>query len=74
MFVQTGARKGHLRAHWLLLAAAVSLACPAWAQFAGPTEGAATVTFLTGRVDILRDNTPWALNVGDFVKPGRGLR
>jgi hypothetical protein len=65
------AGKGCLDAHWLLFLAAVAFACPASAQFAGTPQGAATVTFLTGRVDIMRDSQPWVLNIGDTVKPGQ---
>ena len=32
-------------------------------------EGAAKLLSFTGRISILRDNTPWALNAGDTVKP-----
>ncbi len=31
--------------------------------------GAAKVVTLNGQVSILRDNSPWALNVGDSVQP-----
>jgi hypothetical protein len=31
-------------------------------------EGAAKVTSLTGDVSVLRDSTPWALNIGDEVQ------
>ncbi|MBZ5591276.1 MAG: FecR domain-containing protein [Acidobacteriia bacterium] len=39
--------------------------------FVGHAEetGAATVVTLNGQVSILRDNSPWALNVGDSVQP-----
>src|SRR5216684_572868 len=72
MFLRTNARMGRLRAYALLLAAGVTCASPALAQLAGVTpEGAATITSLAGRVDVLRDSTPWALSVGDWVKPGQ---
>ena len=32
-------------------------------------SGAAKVVTLNGQVSILRDNSPWALNVGDSVQP-----
>jgi hypothetical protein len=32
-------------------------------------DGAAKVVTLNGQVSILRENSPWALNVGDSVKP-----
>src|SRR5882672_1442023 len=67
MFLRTSARRGRCNAHWLLLAAAVAFACPAWAQ----SDGSATVTFLTGRVDRMVDSQPWVLNIGDAVKPGQ---
>ncbi len=61
-----------MRTHWLLLAAALAYACPVWAQFGcSDPEAEATVTSLTGRVDVMRDSTPWALNQGDCVKPGQ---
>ena len=71
MFLRPIARKGCLDAHWLLFVAALVVACPAAAQFAGTPDGAATVTFLTGRVDVMRDSQPWVLNIGDTVKPGQ---
>jgi len=70
MYVRPSVR-GLLHGRWLLLAAVLVLVCPASAQFLGSTDGTATVTFLTGRVDVLRDSTPWVLNVGDAVKPGQ---
>src|SRR5260370_7645035 len=61
-----------LRAPWLLLAAALACVCPAHAQFGcSQPEAEATITTLVGRVDVMRDSTPWALNVGDCVKPGQ---
>src|SRR5262249_21904760 len=71
MLLRPIARTARFRASAPLFAAALALACPAFAQFAGAPEGAATVTFLTGRVDVMRDTTPWVLNVGDTVKPGQ---
>src|SRR5947207_6754402 len=72
MFLRTSARFGRLRAHGLLLAAAMVYACPAWAQFgAVAPDGAATIIELTGRVDVMRDSTPWALSLGNWVKPGQ---
>jgi ferric-dicitrate binding protein FerR (iron transport regulator) len=32
-------------------------------------DTAATLVSITGRVSVLRDSTPWALNLGDRVKP-----
>ena len=61
-----------MRACGLLLAATVGCAWPAWAQFgAGAPEGAATITSMTGRVDVMRDSIPYVLNSGDWVKPGQ---
>jgi hypothetical protein len=71
MFLSTRAGWVRLRAYGLLLAAAVAFACPAWAQPGAPQDGSAIVTFLTGRVDVMRDSAPWVLNVGDSVKPGQ---
>jgi hypothetical protein len=49
----------------LLLAATLVLSLlPAWGQ-----EGAARVLSMTGRVDVLRDNTRWMLNAGSVVQP-----
>src|SRR5262249_8606173 len=33
--------------------------------------GAATIISLVGRVDVMSDSTPWALDVGGWVKPGQ---
>ncbi len=52
-------------AHWMLLSWAACLYCaPIYAQ-----DGAAKVVTLNGQVSILRDNSPWVLNVGDTVQP-----
>jgi hypothetical protein len=50
-------------AGWLLMAAAAGV-CPG--QTTG-SDGAARVLQLTGQVSVLRDSTPWALQVGSFV-------
>jgi len=72
MFLRMHAGGGRLRACGLLLAATVGCAWPAWAQFgAGAPEGAATITSMTGRVDVMRDSIPYVLNSGDWVKPGQ---
>src|SRR5690348_11539060 len=34
-------------------------------------EAVATVTAMTGRVSVIRDNNEWALNLGDAVQPGK---
>src|SRR5439155_1763093 len=64
---------GRLRPYALLLAAVVGFVCPAWAQLnKGPVpEGAATIISLVGRVDVMNDSTPWALEIGSWVKPGQ---
>ena len=68
--INTGA--GRLYAQGLLLAAVIGYVCPAWAQLPDTApEGAATITQLTGRVDVLRDSTRWALSSGEWVKPGQ---
>jgi hypothetical protein len=61
----------HLRrllkmAQWpLLLLSAVCIGCaPIYAE-----DGAAKVVTLNGQVSVLRDSSPWALNVGDAVQP-----
>jgi hypothetical protein len=41
--------------------------CPAQ-QFSLSHDAAAQVISLTGQVSVLRDNEPWALNVGDKIK------
>jgi hypothetical protein len=51
-------------AHWLLYAAACIYLVPVHAESA-----AAKVITLNGRVSVLRDDAPWALNVGDSVQP-----
>ncbi len=71
MFLRSGG-SGRSRACGLLLAAALTCAFPAWAQFAGPApDGAAVATFIDGQVSYMRDSVPWVLSVGDFVKPGQ---
>jgi hypothetical protein len=61
-----------LRTHWLLLAAVLACVFPARAQFGcSQPDAEATITSLVGRVDVMRDATPWALNIGDCVKPGQ---
>ncbi len=50
------------------LATAIVLGACATTAYA--QEGAAaTVVTLTGQVSVLRDNSPWALNLGDSVQP-----
>jgi hypothetical protein len=52
----------------LLLAVGVGV-CPAQIFQTDSTSAAATVEFLAGRVSVLRDSQPWALDVGSQVKP-----
>src|SRR5579871_296756 len=49
---------------WLLLAAVCVALVPLRAE-----SGAAKVITLNGQVSVLRDNSPWVLNVGDAVQP-----
>jgi hypothetical protein len=51
-------------AHWLLWAAACIYVVPIHAE-----SGAAKVITLNGQVSVLRDDSPWVLNVGDSVQP-----
>ena len=61
-----------VRAYWLPMAAALVFVCPAQAQFGcGQPAAEATITSLVGRVDVMLDSTPWALSIGDCVKPGQ---
>lgn len=40
------------------------------AQFAGADlNGAARLMSFTGQISVLRDGNPWALNLGDMVRP-----
>src|SRR5580704_12677998 len=57
-------RRLYRTAHWLLLAAASIYVVPIHAE-----EGAAKVITLNGQVSVLRDNSPWVLNLGDVVQP-----
>lgn len=52
----------------VLIAAAVLIAglSPAFAQ---NPDGSATLVIREGRVDLIRDDNPWALEVGDLVRP-----
>ena len=72
MYLRANPGGGRWCAFGLLVTAAMASVCPAWAQFAGsPPEGAATITQLTGRVDVMRDSTRWALSSGEWVRPGQ---
>ena len=59
---------GSISALGLLLAAVPQVS---FAQFTqtDSTNAAATLEYLTGQVSVLRDQQPWALNVGSQVKP-----
>ena len=62
------ARLSNLRLvrHALVLAGALGLfLLPASAQ----TSGAAKVVSLTGQVSVLRDNSPWVLDIGNIIQP-----
>ena len=49
---------------WLLFAVVCICCAPIYAE-----SGAAKAVTLTGQVSVLRDNAPWALNIGDTVQP-----
>jgi FecR-like protein len=52
---------------WSMRTAMAALCiAPCFAQIGSP-ESAARVVQLTGQVSVLRDNSPWALHVGDLV-------
>jgi hypothetical protein len=57
-------RRLYRTAHWLLWAAACIYLVPIHAQ-----TGAAKAITLSGQVSVLRDDSPWVLNVGDSVQP-----
>ncbi len=61
-------RKGSFSTRMLLCLAASGVVCPAQSLFDTATV-AATVVSLEGQVSILRDSSPWALQVGDKVRP-----
>ena len=52
----------------LLLMAVVSVVCPAQSLSLNSPESTAKVITLTGEVSVLRDSTPWALEVGSAVQ------
>jgi hypothetical protein len=55
----------------LTLLLAGLLACTvAWAQLSDAGGAAKVVTF-TGQLSVMRDNSAWALNLGDMVQPGQ---
>ena len=53
-------------ARWLLLTAVCLWCAPVYAE-----DGAAKVITLNGQVSVLRDDSPWVLNVGDSVAPSQ---
>jgi hypothetical protein len=57
-------RRLYRTAHWLPWAAACIYAVPIHAE-----SGAAKVVTLSGQVSVLRDDSPWALSLGDSVQP-----
>jgi FecR protein len=56
-------RRSYRTAPWLLLAAACIYVLPIQAE-----SGAAKVITLNGQVSVLRDSSPWVLNIGDAVQ------
>ncbi len=62
-------RNAHYVAGLSLLMAAAAVVCSAQVMPPSDSSGySAKVIELTGRVSVLRDATPWALNVGDLVQ------
>lgn len=59
---------GSISAIGLLLAALPQVSSAQFPQ-TDSTSAAATLEYLTGQVSVLRDQQPWALNVGSQVKP-----
>lgn len=57
-------RRLYRTALWLLLGVACIYVVPIHAE-----SGAAKVVTLNGQVSVLRDDSPWVLNVGDQVQP-----
>jgi hypothetical protein len=57
----------HSVAGWLLLAAGVVVCSAQQAPSMYSADSAAKVVQLTGQVSVLRDSTPWALEVGTLV-------
>jgi ferric-dicitrate binding protein FerR (iron transport regulator) len=52
---------------WLLVAAATSVSSAQWPGLSG-SDAVAQVVTLTGQVSVLKDNQPWALQVGNTVQ------
>jgi ferric-dicitrate binding protein FerR (iron transport regulator) len=63
MFSRRRPRRQYGTVRWLLLAAAC-ICVPVHAE-----SGAAKVITLNGQVSVLRDDSPWVLNIGDAVQP-----
>jgi hypothetical protein len=60
----------HFRFVVMLVMVLFITGAPGRAQFFGPDlNGAAKLVSFTGQISVLRDNNPWALNVGDTVQP-----
>jgi hypothetical protein len=53
-------------ASWLLMAA-LGVVCPAQSISSSPPDSTAKVLQLTGQVSVLKDNYPWALQVGSTI-------
>jgi hypothetical protein len=61
-------RSNRLAGRWL----ATTIVLGVWAVSGyAEDDGAAKVVALNGQVSALRDKAPWALNLGDSVKPGQ---
>jgi hypothetical protein len=58
----------HSVAAWLLLAAGAAVCSAQQKPSIYSADGAAKVVQLTGQVSLLRDSTPWALEIGDLVQ------
>jgi hypothetical protein len=57
---------------WRLMAASLVLfSIPGWAQSLDNDTGVAQIIALSGQVSVLRDSTPWALQLGNTIKPGQ---
>ena len=59
---------GSISAVGLLLAALPQVSSAQFSQ-TDSADRAATLEYLTGQVSVLRDQQPWALNVGSLIKP-----
>lgn len=73
MFVRSSSRLVALAAVVFATTAVLRAQLPNMAQLPGPPlvagSGEAKLVSFTGQVSVLRDNNPWALNLGDLVQP-----